>query len=111
MNIIIPAVIASVTFILGFILHKILVAKEIRGAEVEADRIVSDAKRESETIKREALLEGRDIISRERVDSLEKFQERRANLDRKENQAASETERLGILRERLQETKKTIDKR
>ena len=111
MNIIIPAVIAVVTFVLGFILHKILIAREIRGAEVEADRIVSDAKREGDTIKRETLLEGRDIISRERVDSLEKFQERRVDLDRKENQISSESERLGILREKLQDKKKTIDKR
>lgn len=96
---------------MGFILHKILIAREIRGAEVEADRIVSDARRESETIKREALLEGRDTISRERADSLEKLQERRTNLDRKENQVASESERLGILREKLQDKKKTIDNR
>ena len=96
---------------MGFLLHKILIAREIRGAEVEADRIVSDARRESDTIKREALLEGRDTISRERADSLEKNQERRANLDRKENQIASESERLDILREKLQDKKKTIDKR
>ena len=96
---------------MGFLLHKILIAREIRGAEVEADRIVSDARRESETIKREALLEGRDTISRERADSLEKLQERRTNLDRKENQTASESERLGILREKLQDKKKIIDNR
>ena len=111
MNIIIPAVVAAVTFVLGFILHKILIAREIRGAEVEADRIISDARREGEAIKRESLLEGRDAISREKADSLEKFQERRINLDRKESKVSNETERLGILREKLQDKKKTIDKR
>ena len=77
MNIVIPAAAAAVTFVMGFILHKILVSKEIRGAEAEAERIISDSKREGEAIKRESLLEGRDAISRERADILEKYQERR----------------------------------
>ena len=111
MNFVIPAAVAAVTFILGFFLHKILVSKEIRGAEAEADRIINDARRESEALKREALLEGRDAISRERADILEKYQERRVSLDRKESQLSSESERLTILREKLQDKKKILDKR
>ncbi|MCD4776029.1 MAG: ribonuclease Y [Candidatus Aegiribacteria sp.] len=111
MSILIPAALAAVTFVLGFILHKILVAKEIRGAEAEAERIVSDAKREGEAQKREALLEGRDAISRERADMLEKYQERRISLDSKESQLSSESERLGILKEKLHDRKDSLDKR
>jgi ribonuclease Y len=111
MNILIPAIAFAVAFVLGFVLNKILVAKEIRGAETEADRIVSDARREGETIKREALLEGRDTISRERADMLEKYQERRLELDRSESQMSHESERLGILKEKLQERKNALDKR
>lgn len=111
MNIIIPAVTAVVTFMLGYLLHKMLISREIKGAEVEADRIVSDAKREGESMKREALLEGRDAISRERVDALEEYQEKRIALDRKETQISGEKERLGVLREKLENTDKALKKR
>lgn len=111
MNLVIPAAVAAVTFVLGFVLHRILISREVRGAEAEADRIIADSKREGEAIKRESLLEGRDAISRERADILEKYQERRVDLDRKESQLSSESERLGILREKLQDKRKIIDKR
>lgn len=111
MNILIPAVVSVAAFILGFVLNKILVAKEIRGAETEADRIIADARRESETIKREALLEGRDTISRERADMLEKYQEKRVELDRTGSQLAHESERLTILKEKLQDRRDSLDKR
>lgn len=111
MNIAIPAFIAVITFSLGFILHKLLISREVKGSEAEADRIVTDAKREGEALKREALLEGRDKISRERVDALEEYQERRINLDRKESQISGETERLGILREKLEDLQKSLKKR
>ena len=62
----IPAGAAAVAFLLGFLLHRMLVAREIKGAEAESERIIHDARREAETIKREAVLEGRDSISRER---------------------------------------------
>lgn len=111
MNIIIPAVTAIVTFVLGYLLHKMLISREIKGADAEADRIVSDAKREGEAMKREALLEGRDTISRERVVALEEYQEKRITLDRKETQISTEKERLGILREKLENTDKSLKKR
>lgn len=111
MDILVPVAASAAAFILGFVLHRILVAREIRGAETEAERIVSDARREGETIKREALLEGRDMISRERADMLEKYQERRLELDRSESQLAHESERLEILKEKLEDRKDALDKR
>lgn len=111
MNILLPALIAAVTFALGFILHKLLISREVKGSEAEAVRIITDAKREGEALKREALLEGRDMISREKVTALEEYQEKRINLDRKESQISSESERLGILREKLEDSQKALKKR
>jgi ribonuclease Y len=111
MDIVISAFIAAVTFVLGFILHKLFISREIKGSEAEADRIVTDAKREGEALKREALLEGRDKISREKVSALEEYQEKRINLDRKESRISGETERLGILREKLEDSQKALKKR
>jgi ribonuclease Y len=107
----IPAGAAAVAFLLGFLLHRMLIAREIKGAEAESERIIHDARREAETIKREAVLEGRDSISRERSKMLEELQERRVKLDRQESQHAAEVEKLGISRERLQDRQKTVDAR
>ena len=111
MNILIPVLIAAVTFALGFILHKLLISREVKGSEAEAVRIITDAKREGEALKREALLEGRDMISREKVNALEEYQEKRINLDRKESKISSESERLRILREKLEDSQKALKKR
>jgi len=110
-NYMIPAGAAAVAFLLGFLLHRMLVAREIRGAESESERIVHDARREAETIKREAVLEGRDAISRERSKMLEELQERRAKLDRQESQHTAEVDKLNIARERLQDRQKAVDAR
>ncbi len=111
MEVVIAVTASAVSFALGYILNKILVAREIGGAKAEADRIISNARREGEAIKREALLEGRDMISRERADMLEKYQERRLELDRNESRLAHESERLKILKEKLRERKRVLDKR
>lgn len=111
MNTLLPLVVAAVAFTLGFYLHKLLVTREIKGAGVEAERIVSDAQREGEAIKREALLEGRDRISRERADALEEYQKKRISQDSRESHLSSELDRLEIMKEKLQDMKGTLDKR
>lgn len=111
MNIIVPAAAAIVAFVLGFLLHRILVAREIKGAGAESERIIADARRESEAIKRETLLEGRDSISSERVKVLEELQDKRAQLDRRESQLAGETEKLENARERLEDGKRGLETR
>ena len=111
MDIVIPVLVAAVAFAAGYTLNKILVAKEIRGAETEAERIVAEAGREAETIKREALLEGRDQLSREKAEMLEKHQERRVLLDSRENKINTESERLSMMKEKLEERKESLDRR
>ncbi|MBD3278782.1 MAG: ribonuclease Y [Candidatus Aegiribacteria sp.] len=111
MDIVIPVLVAAVAFAAGYTLNKILVAKEIRGAETEAERIVAEAGREAETIKREALLEGRDQLSLEKAEMLEKHQERRVILDSRENKINTESERLSMMKEKLEERKESLDRR
>jgi ribonuclease Y len=72
-------------FVLGFFLHKLLVMKELGGAKSESERILAEARREAENMKKEALIEGRDRISRERADALEEMQKQRMEQEEKES--------------------------
>ena len=67
---IIPAAAAAIAFLLGWLLHKMLVNKEIGGATTEAERILAEARRESETLRKEIILEGREQINEERTREL-----------------------------------------
>jgi len=81
----VPAVAGAVAFLLGWLLHKMLVNKEIGGATAEAERILAETRRESETLRKEMVLEGREQISEERSRELEKLREKQSVLDRREN--------------------------
>lgn len=85
MHILIPVGFAVLAFVLGYYLHKMLVAKEIGGASAEADRILSDSRRDVESLKKEALLEGRERIVEERAIELERLRRKQSELDKREN--------------------------
>jgi ribonuclease Y len=97
----IPGVVALVAFILGFLLQKALVSKEIKGATTQAARIVTDAEREADTLRKEAILEGRDTLSREKAVILEEQQKRRMELDSKETGTTRGMEQLDRLKDTL----------
>lgn len=95
----IPVAAGAVAFLLGWFLHKLMVSKEIGGASTEADRILAEARRESETLRKEITLEGREKINEERSRELEKLREKQSVLDRRENDIS----RLGQQMERTRE--------
>ncbi len=101
---IIPGIAVLVAFALGYLLHNLLVVKEMKGASAQAARIVADAEREAEAIRKEALLEGRDQLSIERATVLEEQQKRRIELDSKETE-------IGRIREQLDRLKESLDNR
>ena len=109
--VIVAAVAAIIAFILGSLLQKMLVAKEIKGAENQAERIITAAKREGETLKREAILEGRDKVSIEKAKAVEETQKREIALDRRDGQLSNETEKLALLKEKLEDRKASVQNR
>jgi ribonuclease Y len=98
-----------VAFLLGFFLHKVLVTKEIGGAKKESARILGDARREAEALKKEAILEGRDVISREKAVQAEETQKVRQDLDERERRLVRTEERLGRQRENLDRREATLE--
>jgi len=98
-----------VAFLLGFFLHKLLVSKEIGGAKKESSRILGEARREAEALRKEAILEGRDLVSREKAAAAEENQKVRQDLDERERRLVRMEERLGRQGENLDRRETTLE--
>ncbi len=104
----VPAVAGAVAFLLGWLLHKMLVNKEIGGATAEAERILAETRRESETLRKEMVLEGREQISEERSRELEKLREKQSVLDRRENDITRLSQQMDRTRENLESRQESL---
>ena len=76
---------AVLFFLLGIRYRKRVAEKEISSAEEEATRIINEAIKSSENKKREALLEAKEEILKNRSEYEKEVKERRADLQRQEN--------------------------
>ncbi len=95
---IVCAVVAGVASFFAGVDHRKKSAEyTIGSAEQEAKRIISDAIKTSETKKREAILEGKDEIHRQRAESERELNERRKEIQRQER--------------RIQQKEETLDKK
>ena len=66
---VIAAIVAGfVAFIAGFTYRKTVSEKQIGSAEMEATRIINDAIKTADTKKKEALIEGREQLHKERTE-------------------------------------------
>lgn len=101
----------AAAFVLGLILQRFLAARVRKGAMSEAERILADARRESETLKKEAVLEGREVIAGERAAELEMQQKRRSEIDRKESDLSRRSEFVDRTREKLERRESVMETR
>ena len=85
---IVAAVAAVIALLIGFLVgiqyRKKVAEKEISSAEDEARRIINEAIKSSESKKREALLEAKEEILRNRAEYEKEVKERRADLQKQE---------------------------
>ncbi|NLP06088.1 ribonuclease Y [Candidatus Fermentibacteria bacterium] len=100
---------AVAAFAAGYLVHRMLVIREARGAATQAERILAEARREAETARKEAVLEGREQISRERAQAMEDLQKRRSELDRKESDLSRRSEYLDRAREKLERRETSLE--
>ncbi|MCI8849680.1 MAG: DUF3552 domain-containing protein, partial [Oscillibacter sp.] len=75
----------AVCFLLGIRYRKNVSEREISSAEEEGKRIVNEAIKSAESKKREALLEAKEEILKNRSEYEKEVKERRADLQRQEN--------------------------
>ena len=90
------AVIAALVigFILGVAYRKKVAEAEIAGAEEEAKRIINDAIKSAESKKREALVEAKEEIHRNRTEFEKEEKARRAELQKQERRLQQKEEAL-----------------
>ena len=90
------AVIAALVigFILGVVYRKKVAEAEIAGAEEEAKRIINDAIKSAESKKREALVEAKEEIHRNRTEFEKEEKARRSELQKQERRLQQKEEAL-----------------
>jgi len=83
-----------VGYVVGFFVRKSIAEAKINGATNAANQIIEEAKRQSETIKKEALLEAKDDIYKLRSNAENEIRERRNELQKQENRLMQKEENL-----------------
>ena len=100
------AVAAVVFFLLGIRYRKRVAEKEISSAEEEATRIINEAIKSSESKKREALLEAKEEILKNRSEYEREVKERRAEQQKQERRLQQKEENLDHKTEMHRERKR-----
>lgn len=93
--------------VVGYLLRRSIAESKISGATSAAEKIIEDAKREAEALKKESLLEAKDEIHKLRTDAEKEVRDRRAELQRQENRILQKEENLDR-KEESQEKRDTL---
>ncbi len=119
----IALVVIVIAFALGILYRKKVSEREISSAEEEAKRIINESIKSAESKKREALLEAKEEIHRNRVEYERDVKERRAelqkqerrlqqkeeNLDRKTDSIEKKSEQLSAKISEIEDTKEEVN--
>ena len=92
--IVIIAVAAIACFFLGIAYRKKIAEREITSAEEEAKRIINESIKSAESKKREALVEAKEEIHRNRAEYEREVKERRSELQKQERRLQQKEENL-----------------
>ena len=92
--VVLALVLAAVGFALGIVYRKKVAEREIASAEEEAKRIINEAIKSAESKKREALVEAKEEIHKNRSEYEREVKERRAELSKQERRLQQKEENL-----------------
>ena len=98
----------AVGFPLGIRYRKNVSEKEISSAEEEGTRIINEAIKSAESKKREALLEAKEEILKNRSEYEREVKERRADLQRQENRLQQKEENLDRKTEAIEKREESL---
>jgi len=102
---------AIVFFFLGIVYRKKVSEREIQSAEEKAKRIINDSIKSAENRKREALLEAKEEIHKNRSEYEREIKERRKEIQKQESRLQQKEEMLDKKTEILERKTETADKR
>jgi len=108
---VVAVVAAIVFFFLGIVYRKKVSEREIQSAEEKAKRIINDSIKGAENKKREALLEAKEEIHRNRSEYEREVKERRTEIQKQERRLQQKEEMLDKKTEIIERKVEAIEKR
>ena len=102
---------AIVSFFLGIVYRKKVSERQIQSAEEKAKRIMNDSIKSAENRKREALLEAKEEIHKNRAEYEREIKERRVEIQKQEQRLRQKEEMLDKKAEILEKKTETVDKK
>lgn len=96
---------------IGITYRKKVAEAAIGSAEAKAGKIVEEGMRQSETLKKEALIEAKEEILRQRNESEREIKERRGEITRQERRIQQKEETLDKKTENLEKKNEMLDRR
>ncbi|WP_462409304.1 ribonuclease Y [Neobacillus sp. Marseille-QA0830] len=97
--------------VVGYFIRKSIAEAKIAGAKNAAEQILEDAKRDADTLKKEALLEAKDEIHKLRTEAEREVRERRNELQKQENRLLQREENLDRKDETLNKREILLEKK
>ena len=110
-TIVVLVVAIIVSFLLGIKYRKNVSEREISSAEEEAKRIINESIKSAESKKREALLEAKEEIHKNRTEYEREVKERRAELTKMERRLQQKEENLDKKSDTLEKKTETLNKK
>lgn len=110
-EIIITIGIGIIAFILGYLIRKNIAEGKLKNAEDQAQRIISDAEKESESKKKESILEAKEEVHKLRTEYEKEVKERRNELQRMERRLLQREETIDKKVETLENREDNLNKK
>ena len=111
LTVILVVVFAAVAFFLGITYRKKVSEREISSAEEEARRIINEAIKTGESKQREALLEAKESIHKERTEYEREVKEWRSELQKQERRLQSKEENLDKKTDNIEKKSELLNKK
>jgi ribonuclease Y len=97
--------------VVGYFVHKSIADAKVAGAKNAAEQILEDAKRDADSLKKEALLEAKDEIHKLRTEAEREVRERRNEMQKQENRLLQREENLDRKDETLNKRDNLLEKK
>ena len=97
--------------VIAYVVRRMLDKKKAGEARSEAERILLDAEKKAESLKKERLMEAKDEIFRQRNEAESEIKERRAEVTRQERRIAQKEESLDHKAETLDRKNEVLDQK
>jgi len=108
---VVAVIFAVIGFVLGIAYRRRVSEREISSAEDEAKRIINESIKSAENKKREALLEAKEGIHKDRVEYEREVKDRRSELSKQENRLQQKEENLERKIESLEKKNENLDRK